>query len=71
MKTIKNQDFKNNYLVLFYSKVQILVELRKKLHISQSEIARVTDVSLRKIQMFENYKSNDAYLLYCYKEILN
>ena len=71
MKTIKNQDFKNNYLVLFYSKVQILVELRKKLCISQSEIARVTDVSLRKIQMFENYKSNDAYLLYCYKEILN
>ena len=71
MKTIKNQDFKNNYLVLFYSKVQILVELRKKLCISQSEIARVTDVSLRKIQMFENYKSNDAYLIYCYKKILN
>lgn len=71
MKIVKNQDFKNNYLLLFYSKVQKLVQKRKNLHISQTEISRVTNVSLRKIQMFENYKSNDAYLLYCYKEILN
>ena len=70
MKVIEKQDFKTKYTLKFYNKVQKLVEQRKELHISQTEIARVGEVSLRKVQMFENYNSLDYYMIWLYKQIL-
>lgn len=70
METAVKQDFKTIYLLRFYNQVQELVEKRKLLRVSQKEIARITEVSERKIQMFENYNCTDHYLLFCYQQIL-
>ena len=70
MKTINNQDFKSSYATLFYIDVQQLVDIRKNMRITQSDIAFFSKVSLRTIQNFESYKSQNDYLRYVYTEIL-
>jgi len=70
MKTIDNQILKTNYAALFCHNVQSLVFRRNNLRISQQHMAYKTGVSLRTIQNFENYKSENAYLIYAYKQIL-
>ena len=52
-------------------KVESLKEKRKNLRISQYEIARQAKCSLRKVQLFENHKSLDAFLLYVYGKTLS
>lgn len=70
METINKQTLRNNYQLLFCLKVQNLISMRKNLRISQSRISFLTGKSLKTIQNFENYKCNDAFLLYSYKQIL-
>ena len=70
MITTDNQLLKANYAALFCHHVQSLVFRRNNLHISQSHMAYKTGVSLRTIQNFENYKSENAYLIWAYKQIL-
>ena len=54
------------------STTQFLVDRRKRLLISQVEMAYRLNVSLKTIQNFENYKSlNSAYLVWGYKQIVN
>jgi predicted transcriptional regulator len=62
---------RTDYEQLFAFKVVDLVKMRKKLRVRQYELARVAECSLRKIQLFENHKCFDAYLLYVYKIVLS
>ena len=70
MKSIDIQSIETNYEIIFNGHVQDLSLLRKKLRITQSSMAFYCNVSLRKIQLFESYKSKDYFLIYAYKEIL-
>ena len=67
----KQQLTRINYEQLFAFKVSELVKKRKKLRINQNEMATITSCSLRKIQLFENYKCFDAFLIYAYKTHFN
>lgn len=71
MKTTDNQLLKTNYAALFCHHVQSLVFRRNNLRISQQHMAHKIGVSLRTIQNFENYKCQDAYLIWAYKQIFN
>lgn len=70
MKTTDNQLLKTNYAALFCHHVQSLVFRRNNLRISQQHMAYKAGVSLRTIQNFESFKSENAYLIYAYKQIL-
>ena len=71
MKTTDNQLLKTNYTALFCHNVQSLVFQRNNLRISQQHMAFKTGVSLRTIQNFENYKSENAYLIWAYKKVFS
>ncbi len=58
-----------NFEIDWNMEVQKLIELRKT-KMSQSEIAKQADVSLKTVQRFENYKSKNIELMYYYKTIL-
>jgi transcriptional regulator with XRE-family HTH domain len=47
-----------------------LIEKRKASNLSQSDIADLSEVSLRSIQRFETFKSNNTYLIFAYKKLL-
>ena len=66
-----NQTLKEQYLTLFYGKVQELAAKRDRLGISQQAVADHAGVSLRTIQRFERYSVTDAYILYVYKKMLS
>lgn len=65
------RDLKTEYQAKFCSNVQSLVTMRNNLRITQSQIAYKSKVSLRTIQNFENYKSNNYYLIFAYQQIFN
>lgn len=64
-----NQPLKEQYLTLFYGKVQELTTKRDNLGISQQAVADTAGVSLRTIQRFERYGVLDGYILYVYKKM--
>ena len=74
---MKHTDYQQdiNFIRLEYEnkfalKVETLKQKRKELHISQTQIATMAKCSLRKVQMFENHQSLDAFLLYVYQKHL-
>lgn len=66
---IENQPLREQYLTLFYSKVQELAAKRDRLGISQQVVADTAGVSLRTIQRFERYNVLDGYILYVYEKM--
>lgn len=71
MENTITQELRNNYMLKFYSHVQELTETRKNLRINQNTMSVKCGVSLRTIQNFENYRTNDYFLIYAYKQILS
>lgn len=69
--TDKQTELRSEYQMRFYSKVQELTQKRKKLRVTQFQMSRLAGCSERKIQLFENYKSLDYYLIFIYESILN
>jgi hypothetical protein len=62
--------YQADYERAFISKAKALAHERQRLVIPQSEMARLSGCSLRKIQSFEAGSCFDAYLLYIYNLIL-
>lgn len=61
-------NFKIDFEMYWCGKVQELVEMRKT-KLSQSQMAILTGKSIKTIQRFENYKSNNPELMFLYKRI--
>lgn len=59
---------KEEFDIMYFSKVQQLSSSRAT-QMSQADIARLSEVSLRTIQRFENYKFKSHYLLFVYNKI--
>jgi DNA-binding XRE family transcriptional regulator len=57
---------KEKYNTLILSQTQEVSLRRKELRITQEEMAFRCGVTLRTIQNFENYKFNNAYLIWAY-----
>lgn len=49
-------DIKTKYKIHIFEQVQQLSLMRKKLHISQAQMAQYCGVSIKTIVNFENYK---------------
>ena len=63
-------DYYTEYLSYTYTIIQQLVNLRPPV-LSQSDMAKHANVSLRTIQRFEAYQlKNNSYLIWVYKKIL-
>ena len=71
MKNIDLQTIEANYELIFCSKVQKCIEIRKNLGITQSQIAFKLKKSLSTIQNFESFKCKDGFLIYAYKQLLS
>jgi DNA-binding XRE family transcriptional regulator len=52
-------------------KAQELTERRKESKMTQIEMAHKCGVSLKTIQRFETLKQPNAYLVFCYNNLLN
>jgi hypothetical protein len=61
------EELKIEFLAMKLSRMQNLIDQRAKF-CSQKEAARAFGCSERKIQMFENYKCTDPYLIWCYRK---
>jgi Trp operon repressor len=69
-KDIDIELIKADFMLHWCGKVQALTELRRT-KMSQQKMSDLTDGSIKTIQRFENYKREDAELMYLYKKILN
>jgi len=72
MQTIRKQDIeliKTDFMLRWCAKVQELTELRRS-KMSQSDMAFLSDRSLKTIQRFENYKVYDPELMFIYNRLL-
>lgn len=58
------------YAIRFEEKRQTLVNIRKHLRIPQTEISRLSGLTLRTIQNWEAGRSMDYYLIFCYQQII-
>lgn len=66
---ISESELKKEYTQQMCAKIQYLIALRRS-KMSQEEMSKTTGISLKTIQRFENYKSDNCYLLFCYKKLL-
>lgn len=70
MKDQLNQ-YKQDFKYRIFSKTQYLVDKRIRTNVSQDELAKKFDVSLKTIQRFENYESENTYLVFCYNSFFS
>ena len=72
MKTIENKRTQNKYKADFQEKLESakvkFIPIRKAFF-TQYELAEVLGVTRQHIINFEKGKSNDPYLVYCYKKL--
>ena len=69
MKQTDLQTIEADYELIWCSKVQNAVLKRKKLGITQFQIAYRLGKSVSTIQNFENYKCKDGFLIYAYNTL--
>jgi len=59
---------KEKYNTILLAQTQEVALRRKEFRITQEEMAFRCGVTMKTIQNFENYKFNNAYLVWAYKE---
>lgn len=67
MKTTNIEHIRSDYLHLFHFKVLQVIEMRKKLRVTQFTMSHKIGVSLKTIQNFENHRCFDGFLIFAYK----
>ena len=70
MENTVYQQIRMEYDMKFCKLVQDLTIKRKKLQVNQNTMAVKCNVSIRKIQLFENFKSTDYFLVFAYRKLL-
>lgn len=63
-------DIKTKYKIHIFEQVQQLSLMRKKLHITQAQMAQYCGVSIKTIVNFENYKHYNHFLIFAYSNLL-
>ena len=70
MENTVYQQIRIEYDLKFCKLVQDLTIKRKELQVNQNTMAVKCNVSIRKIQLFENFKSTDYFLVFAYRKLL-